>query len=141
MTKTIDDIYKKVPALNCKGLCADSCGVILLQQVEYERITALAPIPEKRTGMESGPPFTPTDDALTCPMLRAGRCTVHAARPLICRIWGTVKAARSAAHCQHGCRPKRWLTDAESHALIDEAIALDPRQRSLHADMDEAVRQ
>lgn len=132
MAKTVEALYSLVPQLKCKGLCSRTCGIILLQQEEYDRIAAVAPIPAKDSRIRE----TRDEEALTCPMLVKGRCSVHEVRPLICRLWGTIKAVRSGFHCQHGCRPERWLTDAEAHAIIDEAIRRDPKQRSLHADVD-----
>ena len=45
-----------------------------------------------------------------------GACSVYAYRPLICRLWGTVKRMQ----CPHGCEPERWLSDEEAHEMIQE---------------------
>lgn len=135
---TIDDLYRQIPPITCKGLCHRSCGIILLQQAELDRIVdAAGPVPVKRTppgGLEGHQ----HDDTLTCPLLVRRRCSVYALRPLICRLWGVVKGVHGM-RCPHGCRPKRWLSDAEARALIDQARALSPT-RSLFADMDQIVR-
>lgn len=122
---TVQDLYRRIPAIHCKGLCYDACGIILLQQSEYEQVPRIVP---ERT----------TTDSLTCPFLVNRRCSIYEHRPLICRLWGVVKTRMFT--CPHGCRPKRWLRDAEGHALIDEARAIDPRTRSFHADFDREVR-
>lgn len=121
------DLYREIPVLHCKGLCEQSCGVILLQTSERLAIEASGPIPEKRL-----------DQGFACPLLVNGRCSRYAARPLICRLWGAVKSRRM--RCPHGCRPKRWLSDAEGQALIDRALEMEPEMRGLHADVDEIVR-
>lgn len=127
MSSGVDDLYRKVPALHCKGLCEASCGIILLQESEYQAIVNRRP----------DFPTVTVAETLTCPLLENGRCSVHDVRPLICRLWGAVKMR--SFRCPHGCRPKRWLSDAEGHALINEAIRREPL-RSLHADVDDHLR-
>jgi hypothetical protein len=48
------------------------------------------------------------------PLLDAGRCTVYADRPLICRLFGAVEDLR----CPFGCLPERLLTPAEGRRLL-----------------------
>jgi hypothetical protein len=55
-----------------------------------------------------------------CPLLRQGRCTVYAVRPLICRLWGVVESMP----CPWGCRPERFLTVEEGEALMRQAEGL-----------------
>lgn len=123
----IQALYRRVPRLVCKGRCASSCGVIMLQASEYEAIRKVRDIPET--------------SGLACPLLDRGRCTVYDMRPLICRIWGTVRDANAPLmRCPWGCRPKRWLTDVEGRALIAEALAIDPDARSLQSWLDVKIR-
>lgn len=52
-----------------------------------------------------------------CPMLDAEkRCTVYDARPLMCRMFGAVKAERLT--CPFGAKAARPMTDAQGHALV-----------------------
>lgn len=119
-------LYAKLPAIRCKGRCSASCGVIVLQQIEYDAISAKRAIPATPPGV------------LFCPLLRARRCSAYDVRPLICRLWGLVKSDnREWMRCPHGCKPSRWLSDAEAFALIDEAIAIDGRTRVLQSWIDE----
>ena len=46
-----------------------------------------------------------------------GECSVHAIRPMICRLWGLTKSMA----CPFGCVPERWLTEDEAHALLAKA--------------------
>lgn len=62
-----------------------------------------------------------TGKTLTCPLLNPdGKCSVYADRPAICRIWGVVKEMR----CPFGCKPKRWMTKAESFEILSEVETL-----------------
>ena len=58
---------------------------------------------------------------MTCSMLAPnGRCTVYSLRPLVCRMWGVVRAMP----CPWGCEPERWLTDREAMKLMAAAAEL-----------------
>lgn len=103
--KTIQDVYAAVPAIACKGLCHGSCGPVPATHREIEAINAASLIP-----------FGTRADGY-CAMLAAGRCSVYAQRPLLCRLWGVTEKMR----CPHGCEPERWLTDAESKGLLAAA--------------------
>lgn len=67
-------------------------------------------------------------ETLTCPLLgEDGRCTVYAARPLICRLYGSVSDLR----CPHGCVPDRLLTPQQARRLIGRIAEIDPRLATL----------
>jgi Fe-S-cluster containining protein len=109
----LDRLYASIPALDCKGLCRDSCGPIAMTGLEEERMV------EARGGPL--PPHTPHPlalQAISCPLLTAeGRCSVYHARPAICRLWGAVD--HDLMRCPHGCRPEpRPLTERESRAVL-----------------------
>lgn len=99
----VQAIWDKVPSIQCKGLCHDFCGPVLMSAAELR-------ILEKA----SGKLFRPS--GMACPLLQEGRCSAYEARPLICRIWGTVEKMK----CPYGCVPDRWLTDEEGTALLME---------------------
>lgn len=103
---TLDAIYAEVPALECQGLCHQSCGPLPVDGPERRRV-------QDRHGVTLGLDWTCS--ALT--MLK--RCSVYEDRPLICRLWGVVESMP----CPWGCRPERTLTDAEGHALLARARA------------------
>lgn len=93
----IEKIYAKLPTMDCKGLCAESCGPIVFSQAEADRMVKKGITP---------PGF---DDSATCTALRAGRCSIYANRPLVCRLFG----ASQGMICRHGCKPSRMVSDAE----------------------------
>lgn len=100
--ETLDEIYARIPRLKCKRRCQTACGPIGMYPAETERIRAKywrLPV---------------VDASLACSELREGACTIYADRPMICRLWGVVKRM----HCPHGCKPSRWLSDAEAHLLM-----------------------
>src|SRR5262245_45255889 len=109
-------LYAQVPAIACQGQCHTSCGPISLTTAEYRLVV-------RQRGGRSVPYATELGDevhlnppmpAMDCPLLTAaGRCSVYAVRPMICRLWGVVESMP----CTYGCRPERYLT-------MDEAIAL-----------------
>lgn len=97
-------VYAKLPRLNCKGLCAGSCGPI-----------PLAPA-EAHLGSNGGL-YILNPATGVCPNLTPKkRCSIYDKRPLICRLWGMVKRMR----CPYGCRPRRWVSDEEVDALYTE---------------------
>lgn len=103
-------VYRKVPKLDCRGLCRESCGPVFMAEAERDRIEAM-----------TGEPLPMVGDDLTCPLLTDdGRCSVYAARPLVCRLWGVA----DDMPCPHGCRPERALTHAEGGALLTEMRAI-----------------
>lgn len=107
----LDAIYAQLPKINCQRKCQQSCGPIVMGRREWNRVI-------EDVGYEPKP--TPDQAArLVCPMLdeKAGACSVYHVRPLICRLWGLVEAMA----CPWGCRPERWLTDAEAHHLMNQA--------------------
>ena len=112
----LDAIYSRIPRLRCKGLCRESCGPIPISEPEAKAIIPITP----KHAMTNDFGFTILFDPKSgnCPHLTAaGRCAIYASRPLICRLWGTVKAMR----CPHGCKPDRWVTDEEARGLLKEA--------------------
>lgn len=96
--------YSRVPAMECKGKCQASCGVIPVFPVEQEMIEAAGQKP---------PSFQ--DHNLTCSALKNGRCSIYENRPLICRLWGSVEEMP----CPWGCKPKKLLTEPESFRLLN----------------------
>lgn len=84
-----------MPALSCLGLCEQSCH----QHIDASGV-------ERRRLLEQGVDLdAPTADG-ACPALTRtfgrGRCSVHAIRPTICRLWGS----SAAMPCPHGCVPE-----------------------------------
>lgn len=120
------ELYSKVPKLDCQGFCQASCGPIPfadIERVAMERELG-HPLPEVMTN----PGIIAAVEIPTCPLLKDGKCSVYASRPLICRLWGNVN--HELMQCPWGCQPKRLMPDRESRALIKKLEAIDDRWQS-----------
>lgn len=115
--KALRDLWDQIPSVECKGLCAESCGPIPCSSLERRLI-------EERAGKS-----LQADGKLRCTMLKDGHCSVYSIRPMICRIWGAVEKLK----CPHGCRPERFLSDREAHRLTQavEELAGDDHDRAV----------
>lgn len=102
--QALDALYATLPQLHCQQKCQECCGPIRMARLEWERIQTYLHNPPTRM------------DSLICPLLdqTIGQCTVYAIRPLICRLWGMVRAMQ----CPHGCVPERWLREHEVKRLF-----------------------
>jgi hypothetical protein len=94
----LEQLYAQLPALACLGLCEHS------RNEHTDASTA-----ERQRLLAAGVDLdAPTSDG-ACPALTrtfgAGRRSVHAIRPTICRLWG----ATASMPCPHGCRPDSGL--------------------------------
>lgn len=112
----LDAIYAQMPSILCTGKCAGACGAIPLTDLEARRLQ-LAGHQKARTL-----PMAATDQdgaaQQRCIYLTpTNRCSVYAARPLICRAYGLVRMLS----CPFGCVPDRWLKDLDflhlAHAI------------------------
>ena len=108
---TLEDVWARIPPLECKGLCQESCGPIAMSNLEAARIRArgqeIPPLAEGLAAVERGEDYN-------CPALVDGGCSVYEDRPTVCRLWG----ATQSMPCPHGCTPADALTQEESHALL-----------------------
>lgn len=111
--QALEALYARLPRITCQRQCQEACGPVLMSRLEWLRVRRHAP--GKGT-------LTP---ALTCPMLRQGRCAVYGVRPLICRLYGLIDDPRM--RCPFGCVPERWVTQAEAQALLEEAQEISTR--------------
>lgn len=99
---TVRHTWEQVPAMDCRGLCTDSCGPIDASPAERAILASrgidlptIAPgqLARWAAGFEEPP---------ACPALDAtGDCTVYDVRPLICRMWGAI----DPMPCPYGCEP------------------------------------
>lgn len=114
----LDKMYSKLPKLNCKGKCVQSCSVIKLGKYERERIAAFL-------GYD---PFLADDkildhlmqnpiDKWSCALLKDGLCSIYDKRPLICRLFGLVPEMK----CPFGCVPERWVKPEEARKMLEKA--------------------
>ncbi len=117
----LQNIYAKIPKIECKGLCYDSCGPIGCSTAERRHLL-----------IETGYDFS-SDLAMSkineialggsgmCPLLKNNRCTSYANRPAICRLWGVLEDMP----CPHGCVPERHLTSKEGEKILEALDAID----------------
>lgn len=104
-TEQLDALYQELPTLDCQGKCQESCGLVYMSRVEWERIKVkLGWVPKNHKG-------------LTCPMLRRGKCRVYEIRPMLCRLWGIA----DAMPCLWGCKPSRTLDGTEGREMLTRA--------------------
>lgn len=107
--------YDSLPAVPCRRLCGAYCGPILVFPIERLRMELAG----------RGPLVVHlTDRSATCGYFDPAQsaCSVHAVRPLICRLFGAVDDPRM--RCPFGCVPDRWVTQAEVDTMIDHLRAV-----------------
>ena len=97
-------LYATLPAIDCQGLCSDSCGPIEMSVRERDRI-------ERAAGRK-----VTCGAGASCSMLTADRrCGQYELRPLICRMWGVVESLP----CPYGCVPEGGrLPDEDGYRLL-----------------------
>jgi Fe-S-cluster containining protein len=119
MPDSLERIYRSVPVVACKGLCAETCGPIEMSEVERRRIAARGVvIPPAAQALEAIAVGVRSGD---CPALVDNRCSVYEVRPLICRLWGAVESMP----CGHGCEvTPGLLMDAGAGALIGRSLKI-----------------
>lgn len=103
-TDKVQEIYALVPDVECKGLCVQACGPILMSRIEQQIIES-----------EYGTLPEPSGPRLTCSKLVDGRCSIYQNRPLVCRLFGAV----GGMPCPYGCKPKGGrMSDMIARRLI-----------------------
>lgn len=95
---------KKLPQLNCKGLCHDQCTIVPMTPVELRKV-------ERALGGK----LIPTADGKCGALDENNRCRVYKDRPLVCKLWGMSEGMI----CPHGCE-----TDSGFYVEYHEAIGM-----------------
>lgn len=62
----LEEIYARIPKIECKGLCAASCGPIMFGVEEATR-----------TRKALSGEIKPVEDDLSCKALRFGQCMIY----------------------------------------------------------------
>jgi hypothetical protein len=87
-------------------LCGEACGPILLTELEARRLHTAGHKKPRTIRLER----VDGSHSERCVYLDGrGLCSAYDVRPLICRVWGVVKALS----CPHGCVPESWLDDLD----------------------------
>jgi Fe-S-cluster containining protein len=119
VSDSLERIYRSVPHVACKKLCAAYCGPVEMSVEERRRIEArgviIPPIPEAVQQIIGG------ERTADCPALVDGRCSVYEDRPLICRLWGAVESLP----CPYGCEvtPGLLMDDGAQSLIIRSLTA------------------
>lgn len=113
------EIYASLPTVDCKKRCHGACGPISLLGREDKAVEQAAG--RKLRIVEDGSDRLLLGDPpeMVCPLLRFNECSVYAARPIICRLFGVTKRMK----CPYGCEPSRWLSEEEAFDLMEQAMA------------------
>jgi Fe-S-cluster containining protein len=106
----LDELYAQLPALDCRGLCHDSCTVVPASELEYQRIAEAGATIGPRMSGRRVRELIAAGRSLRCPALGPlNNCTIYPIRPFICRAFGVAVDLR----CQHGCIPDKILPNGE----------------------------
>jgi Fe-S-cluster containining protein len=109
----LQEIYERLPKVECHGKCFGSCSFIGTFGAERDRMRGKGITPP---GIAEAP----------CRHLTVlNLCGIHDDRPLICRLYGVSAELR----CPWGCRPERELTSEESRELMHLVDQLRPVAR------------
>jgi len=114
--RKLDELYKEIPSIECKGLCHPSCTVIPVAKIENRRA-------RDRLGKS---PYNSLFDTLEeakvnglippCRALKNGKCSIYDIRPAICRLYGVSEGLP----CMFGCKPKETISKKDAYSLIRE---------------------
>jgi hypothetical protein len=106
----LEELYAKLPKIDCQGYCHHSCGPLAMSLREQQRIEEAAG--ERPECPPGGYCSMLTDDK---------RCSVYEIRPMVCRLWGLVEQMP----CRFGCVPEGGLmSDEEGRQWLAEADAI-----------------
>lgn len=120
MKLTLEEFYRHLPNVRCKGFCAE------------ETCCEAAPVapremPRFRRACGGEVPAGPIDGP--CPVLREdGSCGAYDGRPWICRLWGAEPAIPGVREdvwrCPHGCEIEGEVLDPVRMLLLLQAAGL-----------------
>ncbi|SEF34466.1 Putative zinc-or iron-chelating domain-containing protein [Amycolatopsis pretoriensis] len=138
----LEDLYEQVPAIECKGLCHDSCTSIDASELERERLAARGVTLPVHMSYERLQALIATGKTPRCPALSPlNTCSVYDVRPLICRVFGVVRdrsdLIRGGLRCEHGCIPDATIDASELFRALRQieelsiAVTGVPRSRRL----------
>lgn len=130
---SLQALYESLPKVNCKRLCYDTCGVITAWPAEFDLMQEKLGFRPKFLSSEEavqlyqvpGDPLIPSN-CRSCPYLNGATCTIHDARPMICRLYGIVPEMK----CSWGCRAERFLTEEEAAQIFEFMRKLKPGRRT-----------
>jgi Fe-S-cluster containining protein len=124
----LEDLYNQMPALECRGLCHDSCTAIDASELERERLRARGVELPLHMSPERLHRLIAAGKTPRCPALSGlNTCSVYDVRPLICRAFGLVidpADPRGGMLCEHGCVPDATIDAAQLFKALREVEEL-----------------
>lgn len=113
-------VYNKIPSIECKGLCHESCTIAPASKIEVKRVKEIFPgrSPFNYEGVLDK--IKAEGDVPSCKALKGGRCSIYRYRPAICRLFGVAEGLE----CPFGCVPSKYLTREEARNILGEVEAL-----------------
>lgn len=113
----LEKLYKKIPNVECKGLCHPSCSIAPAEDLEIKRARKRLGFNPFRISNKDVEYAKTTGKISSCGALKNNRCTIHSIRPAICRLYGVAEGLE----CPFGCKPKKQeLSRQEAYSLIRE---------------------
>lgn len=99
--RRLEELYAKIPKVECRPGCAECCGPAVWSRIEWERL------PEN---------MRRPAHSLTCPYSKPdGNCEIYELRPLVCRLFGAILRMT----CPYTI-PEKLLTREEEDAILKE---------------------
>lgn len=114
----LNDIYDSIPEVSCLRPCADCCGLQPIAPIEMENILLWAKTHTIRIASMS-------IRMLDCAFLVDYECSIYPVRPLTCRLYPVVN--HPAMFCEHGVKPNKFLTQAETNKMIEAVFQKERR--------------
>jgi Fe-S-cluster containining protein len=113
----LEAIYKRIPDVECKGLCHPSCTLVPAEDIEIKRARKKLSYNPFKVSNKDVETTKTTGKIPSCGALKNERCTIYSIRPAICRLY----AAAEGLECPFGCTPKQnKLSGQEAYSLIRE---------------------
>lgn len=101
---TLEEMRDIIPEMKCLDNCSDCCGPVYGTKEEMDRL------PDKGKAL-----LYAWVHNECCPYLKDNRCIVYDERPMVCRLFGTVKDSR--LKCPHGVQADYPLQGMLYHKL------------------------
>lgn len=126
VVRTLETVYARIPNANCKGLCWQKCTAIVPADAEMWNMERADPsLKGYRWRTEMARALRDSATSYPCPALKDKRCSIYGARPVICRLYGSVDDRLLI--CEHGCEPTPApLTNPEARAILAAVKAIEP---------------
>jgi Fe-S-cluster containining protein len=113
----LEALYKRIPEIECKGLCHPSCTIVPAEDLEIKRARKRMSCNPFRVSNKDLELAKTTGKIPSCGALKDNRCTIHSVRPAICRLYGSAEGLE----CPFGCQSKKEkLSRQEAYSIIRE---------------------